>query len=189
MKKYLNYVAVLTLICLFWTALLAGVNELTRERIAAAAQQKELAAVVAVLPERAPPPVARAFGGVTNYVSLDVQGHLAGAAIRATSPSGYSGDITLMVGFRPDGAVNTYEVLQHSETPGLGARIATPEFKDRIAGRPAATRWQVTKDGGEIDALTAATISSRAVLAAIGSAQAQFGIIRQGVAEGGDALP
>ena len=170
MKTYLRLIVILTLICLFWTALLAGVNVLTRDRIAEAMLAKESAAARDVLPAGTPAPELRGFGSVSNYVALAPDGRLLGAAVKGTSPNGYGGAITLMVGFTADGTLNNFAVLDARETPGLGSKIDSDAFKGRIRGRPAATRWQVTRDGGEIDAITAATISSRAALEALRNA-------------------
>ena len=73
-----------------------------------------------------------------------------------------------MVGLNPDGSIYDSSVLDHAETPGLGTKMDLPKFKDQYKGKdPAANNIKVTKDGGEIDAITAATISSRAFTDAI----------------------
>ncbi|NLF21916.1 MAG: RnfABCDGE type electron transport complex subunit G [Lentisphaerae bacterium] len=189
MKTYLRLIVILTLICLFWTALLAGVNVLTRDRIAASALAREIAAARDVLPAGTPAPELRGFGSVSNYVALAPDGRLLGAAVKGTSPNGYGGAITLMVGFTADGTLNNFAVLDARETPGLGSKIDSDAFKGRIRGRPAATRWQVTRDGGEIDAITAATISSRAALEAIRDAAASFASIRESLSGGATETP
>ncbi len=182
MKTYLRLVAVLTLTCLFWTALLASVNALTRDRIAAASQQREVDAARNVIPPDAPAPQLRPCGSGTNYLSLAADGSLVAAAIKTTSPNGYAGNVTLMVGLTAAGTLHSYELLEAAETPGLGSKIASPQFMSSICGKPLTTRWLVTKDGGEIDAITAATISSRAALEAIAAAIAEFETIKQELA-------
>jgi electron transport complex protein RnfG len=68
-----------------------------------------------------------------------------------------------MAGFLPDGSIHKVTVLTHKETPGLGTKMADPRFADQFAGKnPASFVIKVKKDGGQIDAITAATVSSRA---------------------------
>ena len=105
-------------------------------------------------------------------------------AAKGFSANGYGGKIALMVGFTADGRVNNFQVLAANETPGLGSKIASDKFKAGICGRPAGTRWAVRKDGGEVDAITAATISSRAALEAIRDAAAQFKAVSENPPEG-----
>lgn len=89
-------------------------------------------------------------------------------AIRTFSKNGFSGKIELMVGFSIDGSVLGYEVLQTQETPGLGSKISEPKFRNQFIGLyPEKKEFKVKQDGGEVDAVTAATISSRAVVDAI----------------------
>jgi electron transport complex protein RnfG len=92
-----------------------------------------------------------------------------GAAFVVIAPNGYSGDIEILVGVDTAGVVTGVEVLRHNETPGLGAKIAAPAFKDQYIGKsmkePA--NWSVMKDGGPFKQITGATISSRAVTSAI----------------------
>ena len=99
-----------------------------------------------------------------------------GNAIETYTDKAFSGRFTLMVGFMPDGAISNVEVLEHQETPGLGNKIATPEFKDqfkgiRISDLPGG-KLKVKKDGGTVDAISAATISSRAFCDAVNRANA-----------------
>lgn len=95
------------------------------------------------------------------------------------SVNGFGGTMRVMVGFAPDGTILGYEVLEHSETPGLGDK-STTWFKNAdkpgqcIIGRQATGNFTVSKDGGDVDAITAATISSRAFLKAVNDAYAQF---------------
>ena len=81
-----------------------------------------------------------------------------------------------MVGFNKDGSIYNYSVLEHKETPGLGSKMDiwfTKEGKGSIIGKiPGTTGLKVTKDGGDVDAITAATISSRAFLDAVNRAAA-----------------
>ena len=96
-----------------------------------------------------------------------------------TSVDGFGGPFRVMVGFDADGNILGYEVLEHQETPGLGSHIEhwfknADKPNQNIIGRKADGKFAVSKDGGEIDAITAATISSRAFLKAINQAYAEF---------------
>ena len=105
---------------------------------------------------------------LTYNLAYDAQGNLLGAAVKTFSNAGFSGRIELMVGLLADGTINKVSVLQQSETPGLGANMVNPKFKDQFDGKnPASFKLSVTKDGGDVDAITAATISSRAFSEAV----------------------
>jgi electron transport complex protein RnfG len=179
MNNYPRLIAVLTLICLVWTSLLVGVYALTKERIDAGTRRRELAAARAVIPGDTALRMV-ASGASTNFIALDEDGRLQAAAIKSVSPNGYGGMITMMVGFGADGSLSDFEVIAAEETPGLGAKIDSESFKASIRGKPADTLWRVRKDGGEIDAITAATISSRAALEAIEAASAIFKQLQSG---------
>ena len=100
---------------------------------------------------------------------------LVGTAIQAGSKKGYNGLIELMVGFSPDGKIYKIDVLQQKETPGLGTKITEDKFKNQFDGQdPKSFVLKVTKDGGEVDAITAATISSRAFCEAVQKAYDAF---------------
>jgi electron transport complex protein RnfG len=97
-----------------------------------------------------------------------------GNAIETYTDKGFSGRFSLMVGFNPDGSISSIEVLEHKETPGLGTKMALPAFKDQFKGLKIADlpgeKLKVKKDGGTVDAITAATISSRAFCDAVNRA-------------------
>ena len=98
-----------------------------------------------------------------------------GAAVETTSNNGFSGNIDIMVGFDNEGVIINYKVLEQHETPGLGTKMVDwfkMEIKNQsIIGKNAGTaNLSVTKSGGEIDAITAATISSKAFLFAVRNA-------------------
>lgn len=175
MKEIAKLIGVLTLICVACSALLAAVYEKTRAPIEAAAGARRLEAARAViqLPPEAPAPQPAVIGGVTNndvFVAWQ-DGRVVATAIEGRSPNGYGGDIELMVGISAvSNTVIDYRVLQASETPGLGTKIAAPLFMNGIRGRPLDAKWKVRKDGGDVDAITAATISSRAACEAIRAA-------------------
>jgi len=107
---------------------------------------------------------------------------LVGTAVKTFTTNGFSGYIWIMVGFTPDGSINNYSVLEHKETPGLGTKMAdwfkpTDPAKAKasiINKNPGTTNFTVSKDGGDIDAITAATISSRAFLDAVQTAYNEY---------------
>lgn len=173
MKEGLKLVVVLTLICLVAGLLLAWVNDLTAGPIAAAAREEKMAAVRNVLPACDNDPdadkqvVAVDEREWTFYIGRKQEQYV-GSAFEVESKNGYGGTIRLMVGVTADGIVNGMAVLAHKETPGLGAKIGGDAFRKQFRGLSVRkTRWAVTKDGGDIQAITAATISSRAVAGAM----------------------
>ncbi len=86
-----------------------------------------------------------------------------GVAVKSYTDKGFSDRIWLMVGFDKDKKIHKISVLQQKETPGLGTKMAEPKFKDQFDGKdPAKFQLKVTKDGGDVDAISAATITSRA---------------------------
>ena len=150
MKKILGLVLSLTIISGVCAGVLAYVDSITKEPIKATAEKNREQAKKAVL------------CGQEGYTA------------EGTCKDGYGGDITLMVGFKTDTkTVISYKVLAASETPGLGMKLKTPEFADQFKGKDG-TSLKVKKDGGEIEAITSATITSRAVCRAIADAQSKL---------------
>jgi len=91
-----------------------------------------------------------------------------GTAVKSVSENGFSGDVWIMVGFDAQGKIVNTSILEHKETPGLGTKMSTARFKDQVMGKdPKNYKLQVKKDGGDVDAITAATISSRAFCDAV----------------------
>ncbi|MDD5708078.1 MAG: RnfABCDGE type electron transport complex subunit G [Kiritimatiellae bacterium] len=170
MREIVRLVGVLTVICVVCAALLAAVYGKTREPISQAAEAKRAAAARQVLPAGAPEPRQVVVAGVTNFASIGADGKLVATAVEGRSDKGYGGAIVLMVGISAEGKVIDFDVLEAHETPGLGTKIASDGFRAGIRGREIGANWTVKKDGGEVDAVTAATISSRAALDAIRAA-------------------
>ena len=167
MKKILSLVVSLTAISGVCAAVLAYVNEITKGPIAEMKVRQEQDAVKAVLPKG----VAKVESRDDFYVGTDASGKIVGYAAKGMDAGGYGGDIVLMVGFRADKkTVECYKTLAATETPGLGMNLNTPEFSSQFGGKDG-TSLAVKKDGGEIEAITAATITSRAVCRAIADAQ------------------
>ena len=106
------------------------------------------------------------------YNTNDAQGKALGAAVE-TIANGFGGELKLLVGFDPEGKILGYTLLEHAETPGLGAK-ADKWFqkgeKGDIIGKDPSEPLTVSKDGGKVDAITASTITSRAFLLAVNNA-------------------
>ena len=172
---------VLTLLIVTAVAALAlgGVYQLTKEPIALAKKKKQEKAIKAVLPafdELKAVKVPSYDGGdslLFTYAKKD--GKVVGVAVNSYSDKGFSGHIEIMVGFLPDGTIYNTAVMAHKETPGLGTKMASPEFKNQFKGKnPKTFKLKVKKDGGDVDAITAATISSRAFSDAVDRAYKTF---------------
>ena len=105
---------------------------------------------------------------LTYNLAFDAEGNFIGAAIKTYSMNGFGGKIELMVGILNNGIINKVSILSQAETPGLGANMVNDKFKGQFDGKdPKTFTLKVKKDGGDVDAITAATISSRAVSEAI----------------------
>ncbi len=173
-------VLVLTGIAIFAAATLSSVYTFTKEPIAASNKAKQQNAIKAVLPpfdHLDANPVEETEGVETTkiFYAYDKSNNLVGAAIEATSNNGFSGKIVIMVGFDKKGSVVNYSVLDQKETPGLGTKMVdwfkTKKGNQSIIGKDMQTaNMTVSKDGGEVDAITGATISSRAFLFAVRNA-------------------
>jgi electron transport complex protein RnfG len=109
-----------------------------------------------------------AESGKEFFEIKDKDNKLKGIAVETSSNEGYSGEITMLWAVSPEGKVFDYSVLAHKETPGLGNKIALKPFKKQFEGKTLdGFNWKVKKDGGFVDELTAATISSRAATDAV----------------------
>ncbi len=173
-STFKNMVLSLTLISLGASACLGFVYELTKEPIAVSVLNKKMDAIRQVVPEFTNNPNDEMYRLPTGEGdSLDIfpakkDGEVVGYAVSTYSKSGFSGNISLMAGFTPDGTIINISVLEQKETPGLGTKMTEPEFKDQFNNEnPADFILKVKKDGGPVDAITAATISSRAFCDAV----------------------
>ncbi|NLI72953.1 MAG: RnfABCDGE type electron transport complex subunit G [Bacteroidales bacterium] len=170
----------LSLIAVFAGLTLASVYTLTKEPIALSKQAKQQNAIREVLPafkrlDEAEKVKVATGDSLEMYKAYGNNDTFLGAAVETVSHNGYSGDIKLMVGFDVKGNIINYSVLEQMETPGLGTKIVdwfrTETRNQSIIGKnPVKNNLTVSKDGGEIDAITAATISSRAFLEAVQNA-------------------
>ncbi len=172
-----NMVLSLGIITVVAAAALAGVYTLTEEPIAQAKAEKQKAAIGQVLPDiqfnNNPADEATEVtvdGETVTVFPARQDGELVGMAVESHDTNGVSGLITVMYGLNAAGDITGYAVMQHAETPGLGSKMGewfcNPAHS--IIGLNAATsNLTVSKDGGDVDAITAATISSRAFLRAL----------------------
>ena len=154
----------------------------TKDAIAEVDQKKNEAAIKAVLPIEGEitykaDTLKYNYEGTTLTfpcnLAYDANGNFQGAAVK-TSEGGFGGKIDMMVGFLADGTIKGTSVLSHAETPGLGANM-TGKFKDQFVDKnPADFKLIVKKDGGNVDAITAATITSRAFSKAVDKAYQAF---------------
>lgn len=172
-------------ICVVAGAILASVNEATLEPIAASKAAALESAIKMVVPEFDNTPTAESYMAVTgDGDSLRIYpakkgGELVGVAVESNTMNGFSGDIRVIVGFDKEGTLYNYSVLQHSETPGLGSKMQewfrTDKNNQSVIGRKLSEgELKVSKDGGNVDAITAATISSRAFLNAVNRAYSAY---------------
>ena len=179
MKDILRLIVVLTCLCIVSAIALAKIYDLTKGPIAYQKRLEVLRAIKTVLPPYDNEPdrdMVKLPMGIDKK-GKEIQGvfyrgrkggRLNGVAFKVTSPEGYGGNIEVMVGLLPKGTIHGIEVLSHLETPGLGAKIREAKFKDRFKNRNLSnTMWAVKKDAGDIDGITGATISSRAVIKAL----------------------
>ena len=181
-SSLLNMVLVLTGVAVVMGGILAFVNHLTEGPIA---QQKEKTLadgikavmvcddiVVAKTDEVRQNDTKGKEQVFMIYQVKDAQGKDLGAAVESTT-MGFGGDLKVLVGFNPEGTILGYTLLEHAETPGLGAKADKWFQKDQkgdIIGKSPVEPLTVSKDGGQVDAITASTITSRAFLKAVNNA-------------------
>jgi len=158
-KAVVKPALVLFIISAAAAALLGYISEITAGPIALQEQRTRNEAMQAVMPS------ATAFEELTDapmsgtisavYISDN------GGFVVLTNPSGFSGAVSTMTGLDENGVITGLRVTGHSETPGLGAKATDPDFYEQFTGLSGSVA--VTKDGGEIIAITSSTITSRAV--------------------------
>jgi Na+-translocating ferredoxin:NAD+ oxidoreductase subunit G len=176
-SSFKNMLLSLSVISLGASAALGYVHELTKEPIALSILNQKIAAIKQVVPEFSNNPnddmilLATGEGDSLEVYPAKRDSVIVGYAVKTFSTRGFSGYISLMAGFKPDGTIINISVLEQKETPGLGTKMAEPSFRDQFAGKdPAVFTLKVKKDGGKVDAITAATISSRAFCDAVSKA-------------------
>ena len=158
-KEFIRLSGMLCIITLVAAFLLAGVNKITKTKIADAEKNSIIQAMKVLFPE------ADEFKEISESVSEGLKdGENIGYCVNV-SPKGYGGEIKILVGIDSEDKVTGIEVLSHSETPGLGAKSTSEEFKSQFKGKD--TELSVvksqTQNSGEIQAITGATVTSRAI--------------------------
>ncbi|RNC64081.1 RnfABCDGE type electron transport complex subunit G [Proteiniphilum sp. X52] len=185
-SSFKNMFLSLSLICLTVAVLLAQVNKMTAKPIAEAKAMKLQNAIGEVVPEFDNNPTAEAFtmpvGQADSLLVYPAKkgDQMVGYALNSFSNNGFNGNIQIMVGFDMEHKIVNYSVLQHAETPGLGSKMSD-WFRDAakpsqsIIGRDLSKgALRVSKDGGDVDAITGSTITSRAFLEAVNRAYAAY---------------
>ena len=180
MKKlestFLNMTVVLTCITLIAAAGTAAVFNFTQKPIADAKQAKQEAAIKVVMPGASLIDQVD-INNQRVFRAFDAENNLLGYAIESDE-LGFGGLIKMMVGIDTEGNLVNYSILSHSETPGLGSKMdkwfieKSPITGISVSSAP----LTVSKDGGSVDAITAATISSRAFLSAVNKAIATYNV-------------
>jgi electron transport complex protein RnfG len=185
MREILKMIVVLTLFCVGAAGILSQVYNVTKGPIAEAKAEEIRRSIRAVLP---------AYDNkadeefIEKKIGVDKKGNdiirkiymgkqeerLVGRAFAVIAPDGYSGNIEIMMGVDPEGKITGIEIIAHAETPGLGAKILKEETwsgkgsgPGGLVGKTLANNLKVKKDGGEIDQITGATISPRAIVKAV----------------------
>ncbi len=167
-KGYLGRLTVtLLVICIVVSALLGLTNYITADKIAAINEENTAASMQEVLPADSYTEIP--YTGSDPIVAAVYEAAGAGYVVEVT-PSGFGGEIDMVVGIASDGTVSGLSIISMSETSGLGANASRDSFRSQFVGKSGTLA--VTKDGGEIDALTGATITSRAVTNGVNSALA-----------------
>ena len=175
------------LVSLFVITIISGfslgyINELTVGPIEKGKIERKVNALKLVLPAFDNNPVEDVQKIKSDFAKDSVEvfpafenNEFVGAAVIGSTEKGFSGLIKLMIGFKPDGTVQNIVVLEQKETPGLGTKMKDEKFLAQFRDKnPSAFNLKVTKDGGEVDALTGATITSRAFGEAVQMAYDEF---------------
>ncbi len=184
-STFINMVGCLLVVTLVSGAILGFVHAKTEDAIEAAKAKEQSDAIAKVLPEFTELGQAVSILPANGSDSLDIfpaykDGKMVGIAVLTFSEKGFSGNISIIAGMDTLGNITGYEVLEHKETPGLGSKMGTwfrnPDKPDQnVIGRNFNTSdFRVKKDGGDIDAITASTITSRAFLDALNRAYSGF---------------
>jgi len=184
MKEILRSAAILGLVAILGTSLLAGVDRLTARRIAEQEKRVILEQLGQIIPDHYDNPLLQdriSFQDeqhfpngqtVTAYRARRQEEPLA-IVMKFQAVSGYNGNITLLAGINFDGSLRGVRVISHKETPGLGDGIETEKsdwilnFAGKTLQDPEPRKWAVRRDGGDFDQFTGATITPRAIVDAV----------------------
>ena len=163
---------ILTLVSIGSAGILAMTYNLTKKPIEQAEARKKELALKSVLPAQTVKITSQKLVLEGEEVEMNIgegpDGASLGYAIQATTKKGYGGTVVFLLGLDPEGRITGYTVISHSETPGLGDGITSDKFKNQFQGKNLENfKFKVVKDGGDVQAITAATISSRAACEAL----------------------
>lgn len=174
-----SLVIVLAVICLVMATLLGVVNSVTEAPIAANNAQTVLDSLAEVMPgvdctEIEYSDESITIDGASGTTVLTVIGVYQagdeGYVVEVSSPNGFGGALDMMTGIDADGAVTGIAIIDHSETSGLGSKSTDPNWQAQFKGQTDTVA--VAKDGGDIEAITGSTITSRAVCDGVNAARA-----------------
>lgn len=177
-STFTNMVVTLLLVTAIAATALGYVYDLTKDAIEIAKLKAQAEAITKVLPQYETLGQAVKLASDSEGDSLEVfpafnGDEMVGMAVKTFTKKGFSGFISIMAGIDKDGNFSGYEVLEHAETPGLGSKMGvwfnnTEKPDQNIIGKnPDSIKFEVKKDGGDVDAITASTITSRAFLDAM----------------------
>jgi electron transport complex protein RnfG len=189
-STFFSLTLTLAVITLAASLSLGFIFQWTKEPIAEAQLKRQLRAIEAVVEGYDNNPVSEKYKVATpdgkdslEFFPALSKGERIGTAVKTKSSKGYSGDIWLMVGFNTQGDVLRIQVLEHKETPGLGSKMSDLKFLNQFFSKnPGQDNLTVKKDGGSVDAITGATISSRAFSEAVQLAYETFQLDQHGKA-------
>lgn len=193
-------IIVLLVVALVSVALLAVLNQVTMEPIAAAEAEARAAVYRSVYADATEfEEIESLSGDASSYAPQDAtivintvltakngSGEAVGYVVDATSKNGYGGDVQIAVGITNEGEITAFSVVSHSETPGLGARATESEFADQFSGLSALSpiafsKTGANRDNNEIDAISGATITTTAVTNAVNEAINLYNTVLKGV--------
>lgn len=156
MKEMLRYGVILAIVCIIASSLLAGMNLLTKARIISQAQEEERAGLREVVPQGERFEKVQSKEEVLYYKAYDKEGRFIAVAFKALG-KGYSSTVETMAGMTRDGVITAVKILSQNETPGLGAKVVESAFTGGFSNKNLG-------DLNNVQAITGATISSRAVI-------------------------
>lgn len=201
MNKIIKNTIILTIITLVSGVALGAVYEITKAPIANAQEEAKQEAYKQVFEDadsfddlevdaKEAVEAVKAAGvddgaEINEAVEAKQGGETIGYVITATDPNGYGGDIQVSVGIQNDGTVNGIAILSINETAGLGMKASEPEFYEQYSGKQT-DHFYVSKDGGEgeqIDAISGATITTRAVTGAVNASLGYYQNVLGGSAD------
>ena len=167
-----NMILVLSIITIVAAVSVGGVYILTKDAIAIAKDSKTAEAIKQVLPQfdKQEKQTIVVDEIPVNVYKATKNSKIVGYAVEAFDKNGFSGMVKIMVGILPDGSISKISVVEHKETPGLGDKIepAKSDFSKQFEGKSTDNmNMAVKKDGGDVDAITASTITTRAYCRAV----------------------